>query len=98
MRERHRFDLRQLALSLTVVAVLLVLATLCCGQEPPPVPAYPQPQSQQVQAWLVPMEPRFPWLRYEVLGLRPRLQLMVPVGQPFQATVQPVAPYRGRWR
>lgn len=91
-------------LQLLILAFLLGLlcgtCRLCTAQLPPPVPSFAQPQLSsnslqlppQQPAWLVPVPARFPYIRYRVLGMGPRVEVMVPVGQPFSATVTPVAP------
>lgn len=92
-RESRRIEWTIIAAGLSLALAMLVCAKCSPGQSVP-APSFAQPQQQQ--AWLVPVPARFPYLRYRVLGMGPRVEVMVPVGQPFQATVMPVAPMGGR--
>jgi len=82
--------------ALALCSLLLAGATQCYSQTVPTYPVARQPQPQS-QLYFVPQPAAFPWIRYRVLGLGPRYDLYVAVGQPFQATVQPVMPYTPRW-
>ena len=78
------------ALWLGIIAVVLLCAVKCEGQE------IQQPPAPQQQLYIVLRPVSFPWIRYRVLGWGTPVDVYQPIGQPWGATVQPVAPYYPR--